>query len=235
VRFTFPPIGDISVGHSLVAGEFMSDTSGLPAARRGRPRVEDIEELNEHILRVASEVFLRYGFDGATVDSIAAAARISKRTLYARYADKQALFRAVLDDLIARWLVPIDRFRSSEDDLATTLVNLGHHLATFLLEEHSIGVNRVVISESERWPELGRMIIETAEKPAISMIEAILVRHQKELRKIDLKTAAEQFLSLMADNLLRRAHLGARPTSHEIDRWVHASVDLFLRGIRRER
>lgn len=212
----------------------MSETSSLSGARRGRPRIEDVEELNQHILRVASEIFLRCGFDGTTIDAIAASARISKQTLYARYSDKAALFRAVLDDLIARWLVPIDRFRFSEDDLATTLAKLGHYLATFSLQEHAVGVNRIVISEAERWPELGKMIIESAEKPAISMIKAILIRHQKELRKVDLAIAAEQFLSLMADSLLRRTHLGDVPTSREINRWIRASVDLFLNGIRRE-
>jgi AcrR family transcriptional regulator len=222
------------VADSATAGDFMSEASRVSGTRRGRPRVEHIEELNEHILRVASAVFLRCGFNGTTIDSIAASARISKRTLYARYSDKAALFRAVLDDLIARWLVPIDRFRTSEDDLGTTLARLGRYLAAFSLEEHSIGVNRIVISESERWPELGQMVIETAKKPAISMIEAILIRHQKELRKIDLGIAAEQFLSLMVDNVLRRAHLADRRTSHEIERWVGASVDLFLRGVQRE-
>lgn len=226
---------DWATAGSMMAGDLMREVSGLTASRRGRPRVGDIEELNEHILRVASEVFLRYGYDGTTIDAIASTARISKRTLYARYSDKAALFRAVLDELIERWLIPIDRFRNSEDDLATTLAKLGDYLATFSLQEHSISINRIVISEAEQWPELGLLIIDTAKKPAISMIEAILIRHQEELLDIDLGMAAEQFLSLMVDSLLRRVHLGDKPTSQEIKRWVSASVNLFLRGLRRKK
>jgi hypothetical protein len=83
----------------------------------GRPRTGEAEQRNEHILRVADEIFMEFGFDGTSMDAVAEAARISKRTLYARYADKAALFHAVLSDLISRWLVPIDRFQTEQGEI----------------------------------------------------------------------------------------------------------------------
>ena len=56
-------------------------------------------------------MFMKHGFDGTSIDAVAEAASMSKRTVYARYRDKNELFSAVLRDLIDRWLVPINQFQ----------------------------------------------------------------------------------------------------------------------------
>ena len=50
----------------------------------------------DQVLAGAREVFLREGFEGASVDQIARDAGVSKATLYSYFPDKQALFMAVL-------------------------------------------------------------------------------------------------------------------------------------------
>lgn len=198
----------------------------------GRPRAAEVEERAEHILQAAGKVFLRLGFDGATMDAIAAAARISKRTLYARYPDKTALFKAVLRDLIDRWLAPMDQFRSEQGPLEETLLALARHLATFALTPQSISANRIIIAEARRQPELGRLADEMGRRPAIRAIAAILRRHRDELRSDNVELLAEQFLSLAVDHNLWLAHLGIAPSAEEIDAWVCSAVRLFLIGVR---
>jgi AcrR family transcriptional regulator len=73
----------------------------------GRPKTSEAEQRNEHFLRLAGETFVQFGFDSRSMDAVAMATRISKRTLYARHADKAALFHAVLSDLIGRWLATL--------------------------------------------------------------------------------------------------------------------------------
>lgn len=74
-----------------------------PAERprsRGRPRKDHTSTINEDILRIATEMFGERGYVGTSMDAIAAAAGISKRTLYTRYPDKATLFRDVIDTMI---------------------------------------------------------------------------------------------------------------------------------------
>src|SRR3954464_1993521 len=54
------------------------------------------DELSEHILFAAKDVFLELGFERASMDVIAERARTSKRTLYARFASKEKLYLAVI-------------------------------------------------------------------------------------------------------------------------------------------
>lgn len=206
---------------------------GRPS-RPGRPKLVEISEREEHILRVAGDTFLSFGFDGTTMDAVAETARISKRTLYARYSDKTALFNAVLLDLINRWLVPIVQLQSQHGELRETLLDLGRYLTTFALTRQSVEVNRVIISEAQRRPEFGQLANELGRKPALQAIVSILQQHRSELRPLDFDMAAEQFISLAVDSNLRRAYLGIKVSKEQIELWVDASVDLFLAGVRRQ-
>jgi TetR/AcrR family transcriptional regulator of autoinduction and epiphytic fitness len=59
-------------------------------ARRG-------ETLRQHIIDVAKNAFLETGFERTSMDAIAARAETSKRSLYAHFATKDALFLAVVE------------------------------------------------------------------------------------------------------------------------------------------
>lgn len=208
-------------------------SSAAKPRRGGRPRKEEKEQREEYILHVAGETFLKFGFDGTTMDAVAEAARMSKRTLYSRYPDKVLLFRAVLHDLINRWLTPIDQFQLKQGDLKETLLMLARHLATFSLTPQSVNAGRIIISEAQRQPEFGRLANQAGRKPAIRMIASILRQHHAELRPIDLDMAAAQFLSLVIDSNLELAYLGIKVGPRQIEKWTRTAVDLFLGGARR--
>jgi AcrR family transcriptional regulator len=178
-------------------------------------------------------MFMRLGFDGTSMEAVAQTARISKRTIYARYPDKATLFSEVLGDLVRRWLVPLDRFDSEQDNLEDILLALARHLTSSSLTPESVSVNRVIIFESQRRPELGQLANNAARRPAIAAIASILSRRGSELRVTDYKMAAEQFLGLTVGHGVHLANFGIELTPDEMDRYVRASVDLFLSGARR--
>ncbi len=68
--------------------------------RAGRPTVARAAEIDRVILKAARELFLEVGADVASMDVVAAAAGVSKGTLYARFISKDALIAAVIDDLL---------------------------------------------------------------------------------------------------------------------------------------
>jgi AcrR family transcriptional regulator len=196
--------------------------------RGGRPKAAELEQRDEHILCIAGETFLNFGFGGTTMDAVASAAGISKRTLYARYADKTVLFNAVLRDLIDRWLSTIEQFQTESGTLKDKLLALGRFLVETTLTPRSVGVNRIIICEAQRQSDFGHLVNEAGRKPAIRSVVSILRQHQTELRPIDLEMAAEQFMSLAVDRNLRLAFLGLEV---DVEQWVCTSVDLFLAGI----
>ncbi|QDK32806.1 hypothetical protein DM450_08425 [Sphingomonas sp. IC081] len=63
-------------------------------------------QLGEHILQVALDQFIAHGVEGANMDDIAAAANVSKRTLYSRYGSKTQLLIASAEHGTQRHLNP---------------------------------------------------------------------------------------------------------------------------------
>jgi AcrR family transcriptional regulator len=200
--------------------------------RGGRPKTADLEKLNENILAVAGELFLEHGFDGTSMDSIAARARISKRTLYSRYDDKWTLFNSVMYDLLGRILAPIQNLHENPRDLASTLLPLGRDLVSNALKPEHLAVHRVITCEMQRRPEFGRWINDAFRKPGLQVIVRLLDRHRYELRVADFEAAAEQFSNLTFDSAVRLASLGIKLSPRAIYERVGSAVDLFLSGVR---
>ena len=175
-------------------------------------------------------MFMRHGFDGTSIDAVADAAGMSKRTVYARYADKNELFGAVLRALIERCVAPITRFHSGTATLEATLVEIGRHLLTNVLAPAAVSLHRIIIAELERQPAFGRLAHGEGRKPAVKAIAAVLRRHGGELRVADFELAAQQFLSLVVDHSLCLATLGIKEDRRGVEARVKAAVDLFLNG-----
>jgi AcrR family transcriptional regulator len=76
-----------------------ADIANSPG-RRGRPTAQRAGEIDTAIQLAARQLFLDTGFGATRMDDIATAAKVSKGTLYARYASKQALFRVIVEDLL---------------------------------------------------------------------------------------------------------------------------------------
>lgn len=87
------------------AEDASGDTTCLaPApARRGRPSAQTSAAISATILSAATQSFLHEGYDGTTMEAVAARAGIPKTTLYKRYADKNALLLAVLHARVEEW------------------------------------------------------------------------------------------------------------------------------------
>jgi AcrR family transcriptional regulator len=73
-------------------------------ARLRMTRSERSEQTRSELVDAAREVFLRRGFHGASLDEISAEAGYTTGAVYSRFAGKDGLFLAVLDDHVERRL-----------------------------------------------------------------------------------------------------------------------------------
>lgn len=73
----------------------------VPAPRaKGRPTLDQAEQIDRTIRSAAMEVLREQG-EPATLNAVAKAAGLSRKSLYARYPTKAALFLAVIRDLLS--------------------------------------------------------------------------------------------------------------------------------------
>ena len=74
----------------------------VTTTRRGRPTQAEAKKLHQKLRTAAVATFVKYGYDGTTMEAIARAAGITRRTLYARYPDKRAVFVDVIPWALTR-------------------------------------------------------------------------------------------------------------------------------------
>lgn len=123
---------------------------------RGRPTLEDAADIEHRLLGIALDEFLQHGYGGTSMARIVQVAGVSKTTLYSRYPSKEDLFRAIIYAQINR-LDPSASLRSQSGplDLEQGLNSFANHMLQTNLQGELLGVNRLIYSESHRFPELG--------------------------------------------------------------------------------
>jgi TetR/AcrR family transcriptional regulator len=79
------------------------------------PQAERMDEKRTNILRAALALFSRVGMHGTSIDQVAQAAALSKSNLLYHFANKEALYVAVLRELLQVWLEPLRQFSAEQD------------------------------------------------------------------------------------------------------------------------
>ncbi len=195
--------------------------------RPGRPTLSN-EELLDHAL----DLFLAQGFERTSIEGICQAAGMAKRTVYARYGDKETLFKAALQRAIQEWIVPVERLRAAEaENLEESLLTIGEILLTNIMSPGGLRLLRLTNSESGRLPELGAYNVQEGTEPTIAFLADLFTRRLGgRMRDIEPREAAEGFLHLITGPGIDAAW-GVMRDAAALDRHVRVAVRLFLHGL----
>jgi len=202
----------------------------------GRPCAEEAVRRDARLIDIAAQMFMERGFEATTIDAVADAANIGKATLYARYRDKSALFDAVFQRQIDRFVIPLCDAATSPTTVRVedALVRVSRRLIGVALAPESIMVHRILISEANRFPELARIAHELGWQRS-NVILAKMLRHfadDGQIAVADPELAAEYFVSLVVGRLVRLALLGIATDPAQIERRMHSAIAMFLDGAR---
>ncbi|WP_022724509.1 TetR/AcrR family transcriptional regulator [Rhodopseudomonas sp. B29] len=226
------------------AAELRRPRSKSGAGRGGRPSKEQAGEVDGRILDAARQVFLRRGFEGASIDEIAEAARSGKQTIYSRFRDKRALFTEVVTrDILAR----IAEFKAETPVGSTLEERLSSATATLLrwsFDADRIALMRLAIAEANRFPDLAARVSRTA-RDLSTKLGADLLRRSigaDELASMPafaperLVMTARFFLDVLVVPMMFRAlfQVDLKYLEPEIDRHIEAGVTFFLAACRND-
>lgn len=193
-------------------------------------------------MTAASEHFLRNGYVGANVDEIAAAARVSKRTVYNIFGTKEQLFREILAEAFGtaeRFSRETASVLTDTDDLAGELKAVAVRLARIVLDPRVVRLRRLLIGEAERFPELaGEYYRRAPDRVMDTLAEAIgRLGERGLLRAPDPRLAAEHFAFLVVGAALDRALFTVSEETvpqTEIEPRALAGVEAFLAAYKDE-
>lgn len=156
----------------------------------------------QQILDAALTVFLKNGYVGASMDQVAAVARISKQTLYRQFRDKEDLFHEIIVDIGRQVDFPfleIVRDVADSDDIESAIHVLASQLVTAIMAPRVQQIRRLVIAEAARFPDLGRTYWERGFERVLRILADCFERyHQRGMLKVaNPTTAANHFVGLV--------------------------------------
>lgn len=176
---------------------------------RRKPKQARAHDTIEVVLEAAARVLARHGHAGATTNRIAAEAGVGVGTVYEYFADKNAVFEALVEREIAALVVAFTQ-RGERADL---------HAAD--LEQAFGGLIEAGIGAMRHGPELFRALetvpgttfrrqLASARQGVIDQVKQLLVTHRQELRVADLDLAAFIVVSAVEG-------VGANASSRDLD------------------
>src|SRR5499426_36919 len=117
------------------------------------------DEMRARILRAAFKAFTENGYAGTSTLQIATQAKVSKRDLYAIFANKQAMLVACIKTRLERMRMPAGlQPPATREALASTLTAFGTILLTETFQPAVVAMFRLAIAEAEHSPEVARVI-----------------------------------------------------------------------------
>lgn len=201
--------------------------------RGGRPTREETNRLDEAVRESALRLFLDNGYEGTTMNAIAAAAGTTKPSLYARFPTKEDVFRSVLGWAMQRtdWPSPEPEI-PDYDDLRKSLTAIGEAALRRALDPSMVKLQQVAIAYASRYPDIARSALGQGFWPRRKQVADLLGRHAADGSIVadDPDTLAELFLAMASGGPSRLASFGIirdEPEAH-----LDAAVELFLRALR---
>jgi AcrR family transcriptional regulator len=193
------------------------------------------DEKARQILDGARAVFLRDGFDGASMNDIARVAGVSKGTLYVYFQSKDQLFAALIRHDKRQQAEQTCHWTDLEPsaDARTALGTVGRRLLRKITHADNVAQVRTVMAVSPKFPEIGRAFWETGPSWGHARFADLLGRLMAEGRLApiaDPHRAAVHFIQLCVGDLFSRLMFSVVDgfSEAEIDEAVDAAVDIFL-------
>ncbi|MCW5772552.1 MAG: TetR/AcrR family transcriptional regulator [Rhodospirillaceae bacterium] len=192
------------------------------------------DAMRSAILAGARRLFLAEGFERTSMDAVAAAIGVSKMTVYRHFRSKEALFAGIVGEMCDRIADPELAREMARLPLREALETFGRRSLDTIFDPETLGLHRVVIAESGRFPELGRMFYERGPGINVSTLAAYLAGHEAaRLKPAEAARLAGEFMSLLRGYEHMRALLGldGPPPRAQRERQVARAADHVMRNL----
>ncbi|SRR5579883_746659 len=183
------------------------------------------------ILAGAMQEFLKQGYAATTMDKVAAAAGVSKATVYSHFQDKEALFKALIQKMakekcLAFYNNEHTQVLQGKPDIV--LRNLANNmLDSTSRDQQFLAFVRLVIGESGRFPELARMFVQSFDRSGRELLTQYL-SSCSDLKLPDPEATAYLFIGSLVNFLIHQEIMhGKHVLSMERERLINSLINLI--------
>lgn len=203
-------------------------------SRRPAGRPKDMGK-REAILQAAGRLFLEHGFERTTMDAIAAAAGVSKLTVYSHFQDKEHLFRALIARKCEQHFEGRDFEHLGTLPPGEALTRLANGFLGLVYRGEVLSMYRLLIGGASQPALQNRAFYEAGPRPTIEALARLLSGYSArgQLSVENPERAAEHLLAMLQGCMHQRALLNLEPsppTATALKEHIEDVVAVFLRA-----
>jgi TetR/AcrR family transcriptional regulator, mexJK operon transcriptional repressor len=188
------------------------------------------------IREAAALLFLEKGYAGTSMDDIAAAAQVSKQTIYTHFHSKEELFGDLVlgnAQRVEDFIATLELTLAGADDVEAALRQVARMYLRLVMRPEVLRLRRLVVGEAARFPDLARTYYEQVPGRVYEALARIFrdLASSRRLGVDDPVRAAEHFAWLTLGLPLDRGMFyppDALTSDEELDRIADAAVQVFF-------
>jgi len=204
-----------------------SDAS-VPKARRGGSR--------EAIIEAAVRLFLERGFGAVSMDELAGAAGLARRTLYNQFASKEEIFRQMLLRVSGQLENAFPPGIETQGDVDDVLRLIARMILDLHRHPEYLGFLRMVVADSRQFPWIAQEFAAVMDPQTERL--ARYFAHLTAMGILDCRNptlAAHQFMGILNEFSLWPWMMGRESMAVPAEELVEETIRMFLRHHRRPR
>jgi len=191
----------------------------------------DTDKLGARITTAAARVIIEHGLAGASMDTIARYAKTSKRSIYERFPNKEALFENVMVYLCEQATAAPDVARE-DADLRASLSAIAHSLLLRFRQADTRKVLAEAIGSAGQFPEALNIFWELGPGQAALAVGKLLKAHKSrcDFSSVDIDSLGQQFVYDCSGPIVLRMLINSdyQPTDDEVDQHIASTVERLL-------
>ena len=203
----------------------------VPATKPTRGRPKDAVKC-EDIIRAASGCFFKDGYELTSMDAVARKADVSKITIYSHFANKEELFKAVIQERCDKRAMPESFMALQSKSIGFALTQIATSMMELFYSPETIRMQRLMQAEATRHPKVVQIFYEAGPKRVREAFGVLLKTWNDEgrLTTPDIPRATDQFFSLLKGERLSKTlfHMMPQPEPAEVKKHVDATVAFYL-------
>ena len=203
--------------------------AAAPAVKKMR---KDAILKRKELIKHATEMFLEMGYEKASMNNLVKRSGSSKSTIYKHFRSRQALFIAVLDEIIRDHLAPIENLDLTTLSIEEGLKLIGRTSLKVITSQDFVNLCRIIYAEAERIPYVGSTYYEHGPKRGMAGVVKYLstMVEKGRIRCADPSVAAEYFWGMILYKPMLQRYCGIKGPLTTKEQKIHVDmvVDAFM-------
>ncbi|MFH1659001.1 MAG: TetR family transcriptional regulator [Rhodocyclaceae bacterium] len=206
--------------------------SAIPIPRKRRKEARPSE-----LLEAALHLFVEKGFAATRLEDVAARAGVSKGTLYLYYENKDALFKAVVQEGIIPVIAENEAIAAKHSGCSFELLELLlQNWWTKIGQTAFAGIPKLIVAEARNFPDLANFYYENVISRGRALVAGALRRGMDsgEFRTMDVETTVDVVIAPILMLLIWRFSMSCcQGAESDPQTYLRIHMDLLRQGLRK--